>query len=99
MLRPSWLDLGSFSGFVLAYLYHQLGLGAKPPSRDGEPDPDLLEALRLMWDRYENVLLEEGLDVAQVTRIGEDVWRRLMEVLRTSLGFAGARDPQRRIER
>lgn len=96
---PPGLDLGSlFSGFVLAYLYHQLGLGAKPPSRDGEPDPDLLEALRLMWDRYENVLLEEGLDVAQVTRIGEDACGyAMMEVLRTSLGFAGARDPQRRI--
>jgi len=97
---PPGLDLGSlFSGFILAFIYHKLGLGSTGDIEPSAAAPDLLEALRLIWDRYENVLLEEGVDAAQVARIGEDaVGFAMMEVVRTSLGFAGARDPHRRIK-
>ena len=41
---------------------------------------------------------EEGVGDVQRNRIGEDtVGYAMMEVVRTALGFAGARDPARRI--
>jgi 5-methylthioribose kinase len=101
---PPGLDVGSLlSGFVLAHLYHALGLAAQPASQqpgrhDESGSVQLLEAVRCLWTCCEAVLGEEGVDAAQVRRIGEDaVGFCCMEVLRTSLGFAGARDPARRI--
>ena len=108
VVAPPGLDFGSLmSGFVLAYLYHALGLApagaahAAPSSPDplrGDDHVDYLEALRCMWARAEEVLREEGVSDEQIERIGEDtVGFAMMEVVRTALGFAGARDPARRI--
>ena len=110
---PPGLDLGSLlSGFVLAFLYHALGLAqdstptvaehAAPWNGGGSAGSAdavvLREAVALVWARAEEVLREEGVDEAQIRRIGEDtVGFAMMEVVRTALGFAGARDPARRI--
>ena len=127
---PPGLDLGSLlSGFVLAFIYHALGLGGVKATVGGDDDEeedladissekkptneierrhlaatmtneevDLLEGVRCLWGRCEQKLLEEGIEPKQVRRISDDgVGFAMMEVVRTSLGFAGARDPARRI--
>ena len=118
---PPGLDLGSLiSGFVLAFIYHALGLGGvkatiggdededdeeammagggTPAKTDEKGEVDLLEGVRCLWGRCEQKLLEEGIEPKQVRRISDDgVGFAMMEVVRTSLGFAGARDPARRI--
>ena len=64
-------------------------------------EEELLElhaALRAMWEAYEATMTAEGVSKAQLQRVSEDsAGYAMMEVLRTSLGFAGARDPSRRI--
>ena len=43
-------------------------------------------------------MLAEGVSAAQLHRVSEDgAGYAMMEVVRTALGFAGARDPSRRI--
>ena len=88
---PPGLDAGSLlSGFVLAYLYQELGVAG-----GGAP---LLEAMSAIWQSYAAQLKAEGLSAAELRRVEEDtVGFCLIEVLRTSLGFAGARDPAKRI--
>lgn len=67
----------------------------------GEEELELLElhvALRAMWEAYEATMAAEGVSNAQLHRVSEDsAGYAMMEVMRTSLGFAGARDPSRRI--
>uniref|UniRef100_A0A7S3BM76 Uncharacterized protein n=1 Tax=Haptolina ericina TaxID=156174 RepID=A0A7S3BM76_9EUKA len=84
------LDAGSLlSGFVLAHLYRRL---AHPTSTS------LLEAIDRIWGSYASSLSSAGLSVPEIRRVEEDtVGFCLIEVLRTSLGFAGARDPAKRI--
>ena len=64
----------------------------------GGSEVGLAAAIRALWTTYEATLKKEGVGAAAARRIGEDaVGFAMMEVLRTSLGFAGARDPSRRI--
>ena len=88
---PPGLDMGSLlSGFVLAYLFQQLHA-----PRAGAP---LLAAIAAIWCSYAAQLKAEGLSAAELRRVEEDtVGFCAIEVLRTSLGFAGARDPAKRI--
>ncbi|KAL1493518.1 hypothetical protein AB1Y20_017221 [Prymnesium parvum] len=88
---PPGLDAGSLlSGFVLAFLYRELrarGGGAA-----------LLAAIDGLWRAYASRLSAEGMSDAHLRRVEEDtVGFCTIEVLRTSLGFAGARDPHRRV--
>jgi len=87
---PPGLDAGSLlSGFVLAFLYRRLV--------SAEADA-LIAAMRQIWSSYAAGLQAEGLSPPELQRVEEDtVGFALIEVLRTSLGFAGARDPAKRI--
>ena len=59
----------------------------------GGSEVGLAAAIRALWTTYEATLRKEGVGAAAARRIGEDaVGFAMMEVLRTSLGFAGARD-------
>ena len=58
----------------------------------------ILEAMEAVWRKYAAVMEAEGVPKKQLARVSDDtVGFAMMEVLRTSLGFAGARDPGRRI--
>ena len=109
---PPGLDLGSlFSGFVLAHIYYALGLAhegdaaprdagslSSAPAAAALQGIGLKEALVSIWSVYERQLAADGVEREQIERIAEDtVGYASMEVLRTALGFAGARDPARRI--
>jgi len=98
---PPGLDVGSLlSGFILAVLYRiQLPTAIEKFPNQCSDKLELREALHIIWSRYEEVAREEGISQDQIERIGQDsVGFAMMEVLRTSLGFAGARDPSRRIK-
>ena len=59
---------------------------------------ELHKALEALWNTYASVLASEGVRREQIARVAEDaVGFCMMEVCRTALGFAGARDPARRI--
>lgn len=93
---PPGLDVGSLmSGFIIAHLYRRQQFR---PLRPETGMLELHEALELLWRSYADVMAREGIGAGLIERIAEDsVGFAMMEVCRTSLGFAGARDPSRRI--
>jgi len=95
---PPGLDVGSlFSGFVLAHLFRcQVAPAASRPEGTLVA---LNEAIETLWGAYVQVLrTREAVNTRELERIETDaVGFCLMEVCRTALGFAGARDPSRRI--
>lgn len=95
---PPGLDVGSLtSGLVLAHLYREQCCAGSPARAAAGALPMAAAAARL-WASYEAAMADEGVGAEQLARVGEDaVGFAMMEVCRTSLGFAGARDPARRI--
>jgi hypothetical protein len=54
----------------------------------------LRDAIGTIWASYSSQLTAGGITQAELRRVGEDaVGYAMCEVVRTSLGFAGARDP------
>ena len=102
---PPVLDIGSLmSGIVLAHLYRRQSFAAAA-DRSGAAQAsaaealELHEALEVLWSSYVRVLSGEGVGAEQIGRIGADaVGFCMLEVCRTALGFAGARDPAHRIK-
>lgn len=104
------LDVGSLlSGLILAHLYHEQGVSAAWKGRmhgssaygrrleAGALRMD--DALQVLWSSYVSAMRAEGVSQQQVERVGADtVGFAMMEVVRTSLGFAGARNPSNRIK-
>ena len=106
------LDIGSLlSGFVLAYAYHKQRGGSTATATQASPiarqqagggpregEAELGDAIRLIWSNCAEQLAAGGVAQACIDRIGEDsVGFCMMEVIRTCLGCAGARDPAHRI--
>lgn len=84
---------------MLACLYRQqrfpLASAAERRRADALP---MAEALEVFWSTYAAVAASEGVGAEQLQRVGEDaVGYCMLEVCRTALGFAGARDPRHRL--
>jgi 5-methylthioribose kinase len=108
VFAPPGLDVGSLLFALVCGFIFRVQQPAPTNSGDAETHPgrkgraaatdSLRDAIRSVWVAYSSELLAAGTAQAELRRIGEDaVGYAMCEVVRTSLGFAGARDPGRRL--
>ncbi|EOD20932.1 hypothetical protein EMIHUDRAFT_232668 [Emiliania huxleyi CCMP1516] len=96
------LDVGSLLFALVCGFIFRLetcrATGSRAVGTATYPLTSLREAIARVWEAYSAALTAEGVDENAVERIGEDaVGFAMLEAIRTSLGFAGARDPGRRL--
>ena len=95
------LRAGSATGPAAVAAAASVASAASPPVDAvpaGEGGVAMDEAMEAVWRAYTSVLTREGVSAEQQERIGADaVGFCMMEVCRTALGFAGVRDPSRRL--
>lgn len=108
VFAPPGLDVGSLLFALVCGFIFRVQQPAPTNSGDDETlsarggrtaaTDSLRDAIQSVWASYSSEMLAAGTTQAELRRLGEDaVGYAMCEVVRTSLGFAGARDPGRRL--